>query len=1105
MRKSFPPKVLLIAMMAFFATHFAFSQNTQGIIQNYLQEHQAEWNLTHSDISNWIITDQHTSKHNQVTHVYIKQTHNNIEVFNGVANFAIQNGKVFHAVNRMVHDVSGTVNATSPALNPMDAAQSAADHLQLNVTSPFRIITAENPREFFLNDGGISRDEISAKLVYQPTEEGLKLAWELVINETESADWWNIRVDAMDGTYLDKFNHTVYCNFDGPHDHDNCNPITDAFAMPNPDPAPAPALPLPRVNQPDAYRVFPIPVESPNHGGRQLVVNPADSVASPYGWHDTNGQPGAEYQITRGNNVYASEDRNADNQPGFSPSGGALLEFDFPLNLNQQPQNYESAAITNLFFWNNLMHDIWYQYGFDEASGNFQTNNYGNGGSAGDEVNADAQDGGGTNNANFSTPGDGSSGRMQMFLWSTGGSTSSNLLTVNSPSVIQGVYSASTAAFGPAVPSTPITQNVVIADDGTNPNTADACETITNTSAMNGKIALIDRGDCLFWEKVNRAQTAGAVAVIMVNNVAGAPITMGGTPTTTISIPTIMISQADGNLIKAQINNGQTVNATIQDPGGANIDKDGDLDNGIIAHEYGHGISIRLTGGRLNSGCLSGSEQMGEGWSDYFGIVMTMKPGDTATDIRGVGTYAVGQPTNGVGIRPAAYSTDLNINNFTYGDISSNTVSVPHGVGFVWCTMLWDMTWALIDQYGWDPDLYNGTGGNNIAMQLVIDGIKLQGCDPGFVDGRDAILAADVANNGGANQCLIWEAFAARGLGFSAQQGSSASRSDGTEAFDLHPNCLVPTSAPDASFTFSADCSGQVSFTDASTDVPQSWSWNFGDGNTSTLQNPTHTYAANGTYTVTLTVSNTVGNDVSTQSVTISAPVAPTNVQGASGCPGTFTLTAQSSGNIVWQNNQGNTVGTGTSFTTPTLFSNATYTAYTVQGSAPVSAGPVNPNFGGGGYFDANVDRVLNFTASVPFTLNSAWVDADGAGNRDFVLWDGPGASGNIVQQLTVFCPDGQSRINLGFDIPAAGDYSIGGSNMALYRNNSGPNYPYTTPGVVSITSSNAGSNPVGFYYFLYDWEVVEDSCFSPWGSRYGTGNSSELLHEHQPEYGNFY
>jgi hypothetical protein len=243
-----------------------------------------------------------------------------------------------------------------------------------------------------------------------------------------------------------------------------------------------------------------------------------------------------------------------------------------------------------------------------------------------------------------------------------------------------------------------------------------------------------------------------------------------------------MVSQADGEAIITQLEVPVTVSGELQ--GATSFQLDGDFDNGIIAHEYGHGISNRLTGGRNNVGCLNNAEQMGEGWSDYIGLMMTMEAGDARDDIRGIGTYAIGEPTNGGGIRPAPYSTDFAVNNYTYGDTNSG-LSQPHGIGFVWATVLWEMTWDLIDKYGFDSDLYTGTGGNNIAMQLVTEGMKLQACDPGFVDGRDGILAADQALYGGANQCLIWKAFARRGLGFSASQGNRNSRSDQVEAFDL--------------------------------------------------------------------------------------------------------------------------------------------------------------------------------------------------------------------------------------------------------------------------------------------------------------------------------
>jgi len=127
----------------------------------------------------------------------------------------------------------------------------------------------------------------------------------------------------------------------------------------------------------------------------------------------------------------------------------------------------------------------------------------------------------------------------------------------------------------------------------------------------------------------------------------------------------------------------------------------------------------------------------------------------------------------------------MTINPSTYN--TAKTLSIPHGVGSVWCTMLYDIYWDMIDKYGFDPDWYNGKGGNNKMMQLVIDGLKLQPCSPGFVDARNAIIMADSINNGGANKDLLWKGFARRGLGFYANQGSSASRTDGNESYALPP------------------------------------------------------------------------------------------------------------------------------------------------------------------------------------------------------------------------------------------------------------------------------------------------------------------------------
>ena len=85
------------------------------------------------------------------------------------------------------------------------------------------------------------------------------------------------------------------------------------------------------------------------------------------------------------------------------------------------------------------------------------------------------------------------------------------------------------------------------------------------------------------------------------------------------------------------------------------------------------------------------------------------------------------------------------------------TESVPHGVGSVLATVLWDLYWNFVDLYGYDTDLYNGTGGNNMVMQLVIDGLKLQACGATFIDIRESILVADELLYEGQNTCLIWE------------------------------------------------------------------------------------------------------------------------------------------------------------------------------------------------------------------------------------------------------------------------------------------------------------------------------------------------------------
>ena len=767
----------------------------------YIAENREALGLRQADIEDVIVTDAYTSEHTGVSHVYLRQRFQGIEVYGGNINVNVaRDGAVLSHGSDFVSNLASAVNRATPVLDPVSAARAAASAVYLTPTAPLQIIEQRGgvSRETVLSGGGISLSPIPVKLVYQPVAGAVRLAWNVEIEEVSQLHWWSLRVDAETGALLSKDDFVDHDNFSAAEAGGSTSSASSAGATSSA----ASATTVSGVADGSSYRAFGRPFESPNHGARSLITNPAHTIASPFGWHDTNGAAGPEFTITRGNNAHAYIDTIGDDQPdpGGEPDGGATLTFDFEFDPSKQPFDYKAAAVTNLFYWNNIIHDVFYRYGFTEAAGNFQVNNYGRGGAGNDAVRAQAQDGGGLppisvgpplNNANFSTSPDGSPGRMQMYLWQP---AYPNAVTVNAPSPIVGSYDATDAQFG--TPATPlgVTGTVALANDGVGV-TADACEPLVGFPP--GAIALIERGSCAFAIKVLNAQNAGAVAAILHNNVPGGPaLRMGiavGPPPDAVAvasaalvvIPSVMVSYDDGHSFRANL----PMSATVRRKTDSEPLRDGDFDNGIITHEYGHGISNRLTGGPSTVSCLGNQEQMGEGWSDFLGLVLTAREGDTATQNRGVGSYVLYQPADGFGIRPAPYTTNMSVNPATYDTIK--TAAVPHGVGYVWASMLWEVYWNLVEAHGFNPDVYGDwtTGGNNLAIQLVMDGMKLQKCSPGFVDGRDAILLADRVLTGGANQCHIWMGFAKRGLGVSAKQGSSGSVTDGTQAFDVPASC----------------------------------------------------------------------------------------------------------------------------------------------------------------------------------------------------------------------------------------------------------------------------------------------------------------------------
>jgi hypothetical protein len=798
MKKFYSYYLCLLVFIAF--SHQLTAQNRLsdspfgGIISQYLNQNKERFDLSDNDLSDLFVNNEVYAENTKTYHLYVNQRYNGIIIHNAISSVAIKDNRVFYYANNLLKNINQKINTVIPQLNAQQAIHRVALHHNLGSVQNLELLNSSE-NTYLYSKGNISQENIPVKLVFFPVSDSeLRLAWDLSILTKDGKHWWSIRIDALNGSILESTDWVVSCSFGekGHSNHENNNfsklKKAESFNM----------LKTNSFLMADGsqYNILPLPAQTPDDGVIQLVSAPASPLASPYGWHDDDGNDGAEYTTTIGNNVIAQEDVDGGNGTGYSPDGTASLNFNFPVDfLTQQPIDYQDAAITNLFYINNMMHDIWYHHGFDENAGNFQTNNYRRGSAAGvgDAVLADAQDGGGFNNANFATPPDGTAPRMQMYLFDT---FSSPPITINGGS-LAGIYGGTPAGFGGPYPdSAPIVSDVVLVEDdnsgGTSTDTNDACDVIINSGSISGKVAILRRGDCEFGVKVLAAENAGAIAAIIVNNVSDpATIVMGpGAVGDSVTIPSLMITQALGEAIIAELNNSNTVNVTLA----STVDlRDGDFSNLVVSHEYGHGISNRLTGGPSAVNCLQNPEQMGEGWSDWFALMITMKPGDLPETPRTVFNYLLpgGQNFD----RRAPYSTDFGVNNYTYNDSNDNSISptggpwndIPHSVGFYWSTMLWDLTWAYVDKYGFDPDLFNGTGGNNKVMDLVIKGLQLQPCSPGMVDGRDALLAADTALTGGEDQCMIWEVFAARGLGFGSNQGSSASMTDQVSTTALPP------------------------------------------------------------------------------------------------------------------------------------------------------------------------------------------------------------------------------------------------------------------------------------------------------------------------------
>lgn len=470
----------------------------------------------------------------------------------------------------------------------------------------------------------------------------------------------------------------------------------------------------------DSYNVF---VEDPLKGAQTAIAGPgAGNAQSPSGWL-------AGTQLTThivGNNTDTYLDANNNNSPDTGGTAITTGNFTTAVDLGAAPTTAgnQAVAVQNLFYLTNVMHDDLYKYGFTEANGNFQTNNFGLGGSGNDAVLAEAQDGGGTDNANFSTPNDGSKPRMQMYLWSGNGPT-------HEVAVGASTYGAAGADFGAALTTSGKTGPLALMAP------ADGCTAAT--ASLSGKIAIIDRGSCNFDVKVKNAQTAGAVGAIIANNAGDDYFTMAAGTAKRVTIPAVMVGRADGVTLKSAAGSAATERRKATQP----LQLDGAVDSDIVFHEYGHGLTWRMIGGM--SGVLAGA--IGEGASDVNAFLVN---GDDR-----IGEYAYSNPA---GIRRAPYANYP----YSYDYVGSgNKTYEVHADGEIYAAAMWRL-----------KELWVGSGRTVESLRgYWVDGMNYTPATPAFEDMRDGMLAAipgtDISSSN-TPECLVWRAFAQFGIGVGA-------------------------------------------------------------------------------------------------------------------------------------------------------------------------------------------------------------------------------------------------------------------------------------------------------------------------------------------------
>ncbi|MGH2897790.1 MAG: M36 family metallopeptidase, partial [Solirubrobacteraceae bacterium] len=347
-----------------------------------------------------------------------------------------------------------------------------------------------------------------------------------------------------------------------------------------------------------------------------------------------------------------------------------------------------------------------------------------------------------------------------MFLWT--GKTETTLVTPTT--------TPSSSAFVNGPHTFELTGEAVLATN-TADGTHSACSPVNADVA--GKIAVFEfTGACGSVTAVDNVKAAGAIGVIGITTSTGPgapPILLGGSAAA--NIPGVVLGNDEGLALEASLP------ATLTITSATTLEKDGDFDNAIIAHEWGHYLHHRLASCEQTLQCAG----MSEGWGDFNALMMMLRETDNRDGTFGAALFALtagGLESSGFtdpgyfGIRRFPYSLNRAKNGLSLRHIgdenplpdtatnpgpAGNPNSEVHNAGEIWAQMMWEAYNVVIDNRGF-------VEAHRRMTDYVVAGLLLTPPEATFTEARDAILAAAGALDTD-DMILMAAAFAGRGAG----------------------------------------------------------------------------------------------------------------------------------------------------------------------------------------------------------------------------------------------------------------------------------------------------------------------------------------------------